>query len=74
MSLKVVSSDSSYGDLHPSFYDGNHWDHYLSLLPIYMPLSLLTIPNAYSWKDLILSPKVLYPLLRVYQTLKSTHS
>ena len=74
MSSKVVSSDSAHGDLHPSFYEGNHWDHYLSLFPICMPLSLLTIPNAYSLRDPILSHKVLYPLLRVYQTLKSTHS
>ena len=74
MSSKVVSSDSARGDLHHSFYEGNHWNHYLSLLPICMPLCLLTIPKTYSWMDPILSPNVLYPLLGVYQTLKSTHS
>ena len=38
-----------------------------------MPLPLFTVPNAYSWRDPILSPKVLYSLLGVYQTFESTH-
>ena len=72
MGLKVVP-DSTHRDCHPSFYEGNHQDYYLSPLPIFVPLTLFTIPNAYSWKDPILSLKALYSLLRVYQILKSTH-
>ena len=74
MGPKIIPGYSAHGDPHPTLYEGNHWDYYLSLLPVFMPLSLFTVPDAYAWRDPILSPKVLYPLLRVYQTLKSTHS
>ena len=73
MSPKVVSSDATHRDLHPSFYEGNHRDHYLSLLPVFMPLSFLTVPHTYSRRDPILGPKVFHFLLGLYQTLKSTH-
>ena len=69
MSSKVVSSDSTHGDFHPFFYEGNHRDYYLPDLPILVPLTLTTVPNAYSWRDPILSPNVLYPLLGVYKLL-----
>ena len=73
MSLKVISSDSTHRDFHPSFYEGNHEDHYLSLLLVFMPLSLPTVPNTYSWRNPIQSSKVLYPLLKVYQAFESTY-
>ena len=72
MSLQVIFSDSTHRDFHPS-YEGNHQDHNLSLLPIFMPLSLPTVPNTYSLRDPIQSSKALYPLLRVYQAFESTH-
>ena len=74
MSPKIIAGYGAYGDSHPALYEGNYWDHYLSLWPIFVPLPFFTVPNAYSWKDPILSPKALYSLLRVYQTLESTHS
>ena len=73
MSSKVVSSDSTHRDFHPSLYEGNHRDYYLLDLPILESLTLTIVPNAYSWGDPITSPKVFYPLLGVYQTLKCTH-
>ena len=73
MGPKIILGYGTYGDSHPALYEGNHRDYHLSLLLVFMPLPLFTIPNAYSWRDPILSPKVLYSLLRVYQTLKSTH-
>ena len=73
MSFKVVSSDSTHGDFHPSFYESNHQDHYLLDLPILMLLTLITISNSYSWRDIITSPKGFYPFLGIYQILKSTH-
>ena len=45
MGLKVVPSDHAHKDSHPSFYEGNHWDYRLSLLPLLMPLPLLIVPN-----------------------------
>ena len=51
MSPKVVPSDFTHVDSYPSFYKSNHWDHYLSLLPTFVPLPLFTVPNAYSWRD-----------------------
>ena len=33
MSAKVVPSYVAYGNSHPTLYEGNHWDHYFSLLP-----------------------------------------
>ena len=74
MSPKIVSSNSTYRDCHPSFYEGNHRDYDLSLLPVFMPLPLFTVRNSYSWSDPILSPQAFYSLLGVYQTLESTHS
>ena len=73
MGPKVVPGDSPHRDSHPPFYEGNHWDYYFSLLPIFVPLSLCAIPNAYSLRDPILNPKVLYSLFGVYQTFESTH-
>ena len=73
MSSKVVSSDSTHRDFHPSLYEGNHQDYYLPDLPILMPLAFTTVLNASSWGDPITSPKVFYPLLGVYWTLKFTH-
>ena len=73
MGPKIIPGYGSHGDSHSAFYEDNHRDYYLSLLPVFMPLSLFTVPDAYFWRDPILSPKVLYPLLRVYQTLKSTY-
>ena len=73
MSPKVISSDSTYRDFHPSFYEDSYRDHYLSLLPVLMPVSLPKVPNTYSWRDPIQSSKALYPFLRFYQTFKSTH-
>ena len=51
MGSKVVLSNYTHGDSHPSFYKGNHRDNYLSLLPIFVPLTLFIVPNAYSWRD-----------------------
>ena len=51
MSPKVIFNDSTYRDFHPSFYEGNHQDHYLSLLLVFMPLSFLTVPKTYSWRN-----------------------
>ena len=73
MGPKVVPGNSTHKDCHPSFYEGNHRDYYLSLLPVFVSLPLFTIPNAYSWRDSIPSPKALYSLLGVHQTLESTH-
>lgn len=73
MDLKVVSGNGTHRDSHPSFYKGNHWDYYFSLLLIFVPLLLFTVSHTYSRRDPILSPKVVYSLLGVYQTLESTH-
>ena len=73
MSSKVVSSNSTHRDFYPFLYEGNHQDYYLSDLPILVPLTLFTVPNAYSRGDPITSPTVFYLLLGVYQTLKSTY-
>ena len=74
MGLKVVPDNNTPRDCHPSFYEGNHRDYYLSLLPVFMSLPLFTVRNSYSWSDPILSPKAFNSLLGVYQTLESTHS
>ena len=71
MSSKVIPSDGTHRDSHRTLYKGDHWDHHFSLLPFFVPLSFLTVPNAYSWRDPVLSLKALYSLLIVYQTLKS---
>ena len=73
MGPKIVPSNSTHRDCHPFFFEGNHQDYDLSPLPVFVPLSLFTIPNAYSWRDPILSLKALYSLIGVYQTLKSTN-
>ena len=73
MGHKIVSSNSTHRDPHPSFYEGNHWDYYFSLLPIFVPLTLVTVSYTYSKRDPILGPKALYSLLGVSQTLESTH-
>ena len=73
MSPKIIPGYGAYGDSHPALYEDNYRDHYLSLLPIFVPLLLFTISHTHSRRDPILSPKVLYPLLGVYQTLESTH-
>ena len=73
MSSKVVPIDGTHGNSHPNLYEGNHWDYYFSLLPIFMPLPLFTVPNAYFLRDPILSFKAHYSLLKVYKTLESTH-
>ena len=73
MGHKIVSSNGTYTDSHPFFYEGNHWDYYFSLLPIFEPLPLFTVPHIYYRMDPILGTKVLYSLLGVYQTLESTH-
>ena len=73
MGPKVVSGNNTHRDCHPSFYEDNYRDYYLSLLPVFVPLTHFTISNAYSWRDSILSPKTLYSLLEVYETLKATH-
>ena len=66
MGPNVIPSNGAHGDFHPTFYEGNHGDYYLSLLPIFMSLPLFTVPNAYFCKNPVTSPKVLYPLLGVY--------
>ena len=66
MSPKVISSDSTYRDFHPSFYEDSYRDHYLSLLPVFMLLTFFAIPNTYTWRDPILNLKILNPLLKVY--------
>ena len=73
MGPKIIPGYGAYEDFHPALYEGNHQDYYLSLLSVFAPLSLFIVPNAYSWRDPILSPKFLYSFLGVYQTLKSTH-
>ena len=73
MDPKIIFSYSAHGDSHPALNEGNHHHYYLSLLPVFLPLPLFTVLNAYSLRDPILSPKVLYSLLGVYQALKSTH-
>ena len=73
MSSKVIPSDDTHGNSHPILYEGNHWDYHFSLLPFFMPLSFLTVSNAYSWRGPILNPRALYSFLEVYQTLESTH-
>ena len=66
MGPKIIPGYGANRDSHPALYEGNHRDHYFSLLPVSVPLPLFTIPNTYSWKDPILSPKALYSLLGVY--------
>ena len=66
MGPKVIPSNDAHGYSHPAFYKGNHGNYYLSLSPTFVPLPLLTVPNAYSWENPVTSPKVLYPLLGVY--------
>ena len=73
MGPKIIPGYGAHGDSHPALYEGNHRDYYLSLLPVFVPLSLFIVPNIYFQGDPILSPKVFYPLLGVYYTLKSTH-
>ena len=73
MGPKIIPGYGAHGDSHPTLYECNYRDYYLSLLLVFMPLLLFIAPNAYSWRDPILSPKVLYSLLKIYQTLKSTH-
>ena len=74
MSPKVVPGNDAHESPHPTLYKGNHWDYHVSLLPFFMPFSLLTIPNKHSWQDPIQSSKALYTLLEVYQIGKPTHS
>ena len=45
MGPKVIPGYSIHGNSHPSLYEGNHWDHNFSLLPFFVPLSLLIVPN-----------------------------
>ena len=59
MSSKVVPGDGAHGNPHPTLYAGNHWDYHFSLLPFFMPLSLLIVSNGYSCRDPILSFKAL---------------
>ena len=66
MGSKVISGNGAYRDSHPALYEGNHWDYYLSLLPIFMLLTFFAIPNTYTWRDPILNLKILNPLLKVY--------
>ena len=73
MSPKIVSSNCTHRDCHPSIYEGDHRDYYLTLLPFLKPLSFLTVPNVYVWWDPVLSPKGCYSPLRVYQAFESTH-
>ena len=73
MGPKIVSSNSTHRDPYPSFYEGNHWDYYFSLLPIFVPLPLFIVPYTYFRRDPILGLKILYSFLGVYQTLESTH-
>ena len=63
MGPKIIPGYDAHRDSHPALYEGNHRDYHLSLLPIFVPLSLFTVPKSYSWGDPILSPKVLHPLL-----------
>ena len=48
MGSKVVFGNGTNRDCHPFFYEVNHQDYYLSLLPVFVPLTLFTISNAYS--------------------------
>ena len=73
MGPKIIPGYSTHGDSHPALYESNHRDYCLPNLPIFVPLILFAVPNAYSWGNPILSPKVSYSLLKIYQTLKSTH-
>jgi len=66
MGPKIIPGYSTHGDSHPALYEGNHRDYYLLDLPIFVPLILFAVPNAYSWGDPVSSPEVFYPLLRVY--------
>ena len=66
MGPKMIPGYGTHRDPHSTLYEGNHRDYYLSFLPVFVLLSLFTVPNAYSWGNPILSPKVSYPLLRVY--------
>ena len=73
MGPKIIPGYGAHGDSHPALYEGNHRDHHLSLLPVFVPLPLFTVPNSYLWWNPIQSSKALYPLLRVYQAFESTH-
>ena len=66
MGPKIIPSYSAHEDSHLALYEGNHQDYYFPDLPIFMPLTLFVVPNAYSWGDPVSSPKVFYPLLGVY--------
>ena len=50
---------------HPSLYEGNHRDDHLSCLPLIKSFPLGSIPNAHVGGNVVLSPKVLHPLLGV---------
>ena len=73
MGPKIVPSDYSHGNSHPTLYKGNHWDDHFSRLPFLVPFPFLTIPNRDSRWDFELSFKVLNTFRRVYQVGKSTY-
>ena len=73
MGSKIIPSDRAHKDPHPPFYKSDYWDYYFSLLPIFVPLPLFTVPYTYFRRDPILGLKILYSFLGVYQTLESTH-
>ena len=52
MDSKVIPSDCTYEDSHPSLYKGNHWDYDFSLLPISVLVPFLTVPNGDSGRIL----------------------
>ena len=62
---KKVPSEGTHRNGHPSLYEGNHRDDHLSYFPLIIPFPLGSISNAHVGGNVVLSPEILHPLLRV---------
>ena len=62
---KEVPREGTHRNGHPSLYESNHRDDHISYLPLIKPFPLGSIPNAHVGGNVVLSPKILHPLLGV---------
>ena len=62
---KEVPSEGTHRNSHPSLYESNHRDNHLSCFPLIIPFPLGSISNAHVGGNVVLSPKILHPLLGV---------
>ena len=61
----VDSNEGIHWNCHPSLYEGDHRNDHLSDFPIIYPFPLGSVPNAHSWWDPVLSPKLFHNLLGI---------